>query len=116
VTTIARAGLHFGMVEDARVGGFAVLAGRMEPGLQGPLEAKLKHAFETGTPSYEFVGGEARHKLEWTERFHERLRLQAFKQTMGGTAGAAVWMYGRPLAKRAVAFMERLRTSEPDQP
>jgi CelD/BcsL family acetyltransferase involved in cellulose biosynthesis len=71
-------------------------------------QEKVKHAFEQGTHRYEFLGAADSHKLEWTDRRHELLRVQAFSRTPGGIAGAALWRYGRPVAKRAVELRGRL--------
>ncbi len=86
--------------------GFDPEYGRFGPGVLLTQE-KVKHAFEQGIRRYEFLGADDSHKLEWTDRCHELLRVQAFSRTPGGLAGAALWRYGRPVAKRAVELRGR---------
>jgi CelD/BcsL family acetyltransferase involved in cellulose biosynthesis len=80
---------------------------RFGPGVLLTRE-KIKHAFEAGIRSYEFLGAADSHKLEWTDRCHELVRVQGFSRAPGGVAGAALWRYGRPIAKRAVELGRRL--------
>jgi CelD/BcsL family acetyltransferase involved in cellulose biosynthesis len=69
---------------------------------------KVRYAFEHGTRRYEFLGAPDSHKLDWTDRCHELVRVQGFSRTPGGLAGEGLWRYGRPVAKRAVELPARL--------
>ncbi len=81
--------------------------------LQAPgillTQERLKHAFESGLHRYEFLGAALDHKLEWTQAAHDYHRIQGFKRTPGGIAGAAAWKYGRPMARRVIELRDRLR-------
>jgi CelD/BcsL family acetyltransferase involved in cellulose biosynthesis len=72
-------------------------------------QERLRYCFETGAKRYEFLGGAFDHKLEWTADAHELHRIQGFRRTPGGIAGAAAWKYGRPMAHRARGLRDRLR-------
>ena len=79
--------------------GFDADHARYAPGLvltQGMLRA----AFDAGLSSYEFLGAEEDYKLIWTDRCHERERLQLFGRGPRGRLEHAAWAYGRPLVKR----------------
>jgi CelD/BcsL family acetyltransferase involved in cellulose biosynthesis len=74
--------------------------------------ARLEHVFKTGMQSYEFLGAPAPHKLEWADQAHDQVRIQGFLPGPRGAAGAALWKYGRPLAKRLAS----LRKGDQAQP
>jgi CelD/BcsL family acetyltransferase involved in cellulose biosynthesis len=69
----------------------------------------IRRAFEQGLAVYDFLGGEDRYKLEWTEAVRERTRVQAFGRTPAGTASFLAWRYGRPALKRAGAALRSRR-------
>jgi CelD/BcsL family acetyltransferase involved in cellulose biosynthesis len=79
---------------------------RFAPGSLLTREA-IKRAFEQGLSRYDFLGGEDRYKLDWTNEVRERTRLQAFGSTPAGIGGYAAWRFGRPAAKRALALVRR---------
>jgi CelD/BcsL family acetyltransferase involved in cellulose biosynthesis len=68
----------------------------------------IKHAYEQGLETFEFLGAPDPFKLEWTESLRERVVLQAFAPVKGLPAFAA-YRYGRPLGKRARTLVERAR-------
>lgn len=68
---------------------------------------RLKHCFEAGLRRYEFLGEPDRHKLDWTDRCHERLRVQAFAPTMRGRASRLAWSHGRRLVRQAQSIRAR---------
>ncbi|UJA19978.1 GNAT family N-acetyltransferase [Thermoleophilia bacterium SCSIO 60948] len=69
------------------------------------MQARIRHAFDSGLEGFEFLGSEARHKLDWTDTCHERDRIQAFRP-LGGALDRLAWERGRPAA---AAVRERLR-------
>jgi CelD/BcsL family acetyltransferase involved in cellulose biosynthesis len=79
--------------------GFDAAHARFAPGLVLTQEM-LRAAFDAGLGSYEFLGAEEDYKLIWTDRGHERERLQVFPRTARGAFEHAAWAHGRPLVKR----------------
>jgi CelD/BcsL family acetyltransferase involved in cellulose biosynthesis len=71
-------------------------------------QERLRYCFETGVTRYEFLGGAFDHKLEWTHNERALFRIQGFRRTPGGIAGAAAWKYGRPMARRVIGLRDRL--------
>lgn len=67
----------------------------------------IKHCYEHGLESFEFLGDEAPHKREWTDVTRDRSILQAFRPDAIGGAAYAAYAHGRPAAKRALAFVRR---------
>ena len=72
---------------------------RHAPGLVLTREM-IRSAFEAGLSTYEFLGAEDEYKLIWTDRLHDRERLQVFPRGVGGRLEHAAWAHGRPLVKR----------------
>jgi CelD/BcsL family acetyltransferase involved in cellulose biosynthesis len=64
----------------------------------------LARAFSNGFARYEFLGETEPWKLEWTDTFRERRLLQAFEPFLPGVLDWAAFAFGRPLAKRALAW------------
>lgn len=100
---IVEGGVHY----DLKVG-FDPAWGRYGPGVL-LIEARLRHAFESGLRRFEFLGQAERHKTDWTGTIHERLRLQLFPPTPIGEASRIAWDYGRPLVRAALRQLDRAR-------
>ena len=98
--------LEAGGVFYALKGGYDVEYRRFGPGSLLTLES-LRHAFEGGLESYEFLGTDDAYKLQWTSTVRERARLQIFSRSIGGRGQDAAWRFGRPLVKRAKRRLER---------
>lgn len=79
---------------------------RYSPGIQIVREM-LEYSFARRLRSFEFLGTEEPYKLGWSNGVRERILLQAFPPTPAGIAQRAALVYGRPLAKRAVALIRR---------
>ena len=62
----------------------------------------IEYCVANGLTSFEFLGSEMPHKLEWTALVRERMLVQLFRPTPVGAALHAAHAYGRPLAKRAL--------------
>jgi CelD/BcsL family acetyltransferase involved in cellulose biosynthesis len=92
-----------GVYYDLKVG-FHPGWSRFGPGVL-LMEARIRHAFDSGLRGFEFLGGQARHKLDWTGTCHDRVRLQAFGRGPGGKLSRLAWVYGRPVAKRALTLI-----------
>jgi CelD/BcsL family acetyltransferase involved in cellulose biosynthesis len=82
--------------------------GRARPGKLLMREV-LRRSFESGARDYEFLGGPDPHKLEWTDRVRELKQLQAFAPTPAGLADLAAFRYARPIARRTVSVLARVR-------
>jgi CelD/BcsL family acetyltransferase involved in cellulose biosynthesis len=67
----------------------------------------IEYAFSTGVRRYEFLGAEDPAKRVWARDASERLLFQAFAPTPLGIADRALFAYGRPAAKRALARLRR---------
>lgn len=67
----------------------------------------LARAFSIGLHTYEFLGTDDVWKHEWTDSYHERKLVQAFAPSVAGAAERAAFVYGRPLAKRALTVVRR---------
>lgn len=67
----------------------------------------IARAFASPVASYEFLGADEPWKLEWARDFRELSLLQAFAPSPSGRLDRAAWVYGRPLAKRALALARR---------
>ena len=87
-------------------GGYDVDYRRFGPGSLLTLES-IRHAFEGGLDSYEFLGTDDAYKLQWTAAVRERVRLQVFSRSVGGRGQDAAWRFGRPLVKRAQQRLAR---------
>ena len=70
-------------------------------------------AYDQGLAVYDFLGGEDRYKLEWTDAIRERIRVQAFGRGPVGTASFLAWRHARPMAKRAVQWARERRGAQP---
>lgn len=70
-------------------------------------EGILRYAFSVGARSYELLGAEDPAKRVWASDVRERLLFQAFAPTPVGLADRALFAYGRPVAKRALALLKR---------
>jgi CelD/BcsL family acetyltransferase involved in cellulose biosynthesis len=74
--------------------------------------AVLRHdmvarAFARGLSVYEFLGGEARWKREWTDDLHDRARVQLFASRASGRLDRAAWAHVVPRARRVLAIARR---------
>ena len=87
-------------------GGFDPAFARFSPGML-LLEAVLAHAFEAGLCRVALLGGDEAYKVTFTKDVEERVRFQAFAPSVAGAAEWAAFMYGRPLAKRALGARRR---------
>jgi CelD/BcsL family acetyltransferase involved in cellulose biosynthesis len=63
-------------------------------------EAMIARAFAEGMHRYEFLGGAAAWKREWTRAVRVSVRVQAFRRGISGSLAHSVHSYGRPQAKR----------------
>jgi CelD/BcsL family acetyltransferase involved in cellulose biosynthesis len=70
-------------------------------------EHVIEHAFASGASSYELLGDVDVAKRKWASGVRERLRFQAFAPTPLGHADRALFLYGRPVAKRVLALLKR---------
>jgi CelD/BcsL family acetyltransferase involved in cellulose biosynthesis len=70
----------------------------------------IKHCFSNGLDSFEFLGGEAPHKRDWTDIARDRSLVQAFRSDALGLGAYGAFAYGRPLAKRALELAHSLRS------
>jgi CelD/BcsL family acetyltransferase involved in cellulose biosynthesis len=64
----------------------------------------LARAFSSGLKRYEFLGAAEPWKLEWAEDVRERKLLQAFSPSAAGFLDWSAFAFGRPLARRALAW------------
>lgn len=78
--------------------GFDPAYSRYSPGLLLTREM-LRNAFERGLKRYEFLGQADPYKLIWTDRLHERERLQLFPPGPLGAVESLAWRRGRPLVQ-----------------
>lgn len=79
---------------------------RLAPGMLLRRET-IRHAFERGLRSFEFLGSEAPWKREWTPLVRELKAVQAFAPSVAGAVDFAALRFGRPAAKRALALARR---------
>lgn len=70
-------------------------------------EAMLSRAFSAGIKRYEFLGDTTDWKLEWADGTRELKVMQGFAPSALGTVDWAAFAFGRPLAKRALAWRSR---------
>jgi len=61
----------------------------------------LRHAYDRGLASYEFLGSDDAYKLQWTGRVRERWLFQAFAR-VAGLPEYVLYRYGRPLARKVL--------------
>jgi CelD/BcsL family acetyltransferase involved in cellulose biosynthesis len=80
------------------------------------IHATLERAFATGLRRYEFLGDSDAYKLRWATEAYDRVLFQAFAPRLVGQAGWFTFAYGRPLAKRAVGELRRLRAAHAPRP
>jgi hypothetical protein len=64
----------------------------------------LCRAFSSGLSTYEFLGDVADWKLEWAERSRELDVVQGFAPSALGLVDWAASAFGRPIARRALAW------------
>jgi CelD/BcsL family acetyltransferase involved in cellulose biosynthesis len=100
-------------LEKARVmyvlkGGYDPDYRRFGPGALLTL-ASLRHAFRHQLESYELLGDDAPYKLEWTQTVRERVRFQAFSQSLAGRLDHMAWSHGRPAVHRLRAAIGSTR-------
>jgi CelD/BcsL family acetyltransferase involved in cellulose biosynthesis len=98
--------LDYGDVVSQLKGGFDEEYRKYAPGTL-LLQDVIARAFENETKSYEFLGAEEAFKLEWATGRRERKLLQAFAPSLAGLVDRMAFAYGRPVAKRALAFVRR---------
>jgi CelD/BcsL family acetyltransferase involved in cellulose biosynthesis len=67
----------------------------------------LKSAFDEGLSSYEFLGSNNPWKLEWTDKVHERMLLQAFSPSLAGRVDWVAYAHARPRAKKLLESIRR---------
>jgi CelD/BcsL family acetyltransferase involved in cellulose biosynthesis len=67
-------------------------------------EEMLARAFSSGVSRYEFLGDDAEWKLEWTNLARELELVQGFARSLPGAVDWVAFAFGRPLAKRALAW------------
>jgi CelD/BcsL family acetyltransferase involved in cellulose biosynthesis len=71
----------------------------------------LERAFSESIDAYEFLGTVAgannRWKLEWTDRYHERMRFQAFPPSLARSIEWLAYKYFPVMSQRARAFAGR---------
>jgi CelD/BcsL family acetyltransferase involved in cellulose biosynthesis len=71
----------------------------------------LERAFSGSIDAYEFLGTVAgannRWKLEWTDRYHERMRFQAFPPSLARSIEWLAYKYFPVMSQRARAFAGR---------
>jgi CelD/BcsL family acetyltransferase involved in cellulose biosynthesis len=67
-------------------------------------EAMLSRAFSSGMRRYEFLGDATTWKLEWADGTRELKVLQGFAPSALGIVDWTAFAFGRPLAKRALAW------------
>jgi CelD/BcsL family acetyltransferase involved in cellulose biosynthesis len=96
-------GVHYNLK-----GGYDPEYGRFAPGRLLHREM-IERAHGAGLRSYEFLGAAEPWKLEWTTSTRDRQIFQAFPTTPVGTAEWAAFAYGRPLARRALAWRDASR-------
>lgn len=70
-------------------------------------ERVIEHAFASSVRSYELLGDLDVAKRKWADGLRERLRFQAFAPTPLGLADRAMYVYGRPVAKRLLSVLKR---------
>jgi CelD/BcsL family acetyltransferase involved in cellulose biosynthesis len=95
----AELGLEEGGVLYALKGGFDPAYGSFGPG-QLLTHESLARSFAAGLDSYEFLGRDEGYKLAWTSATRERVRLRAFRPTLGGRMSREAHRRGRPLWQR----------------
>lgn len=71
------------------------------------LHLTLARAFSEGLSSYELLGADDPYKHDWTNASRERLRIQAFARSPGGTVDWLAQAHGRPLARRMLGRAPR---------
>jgi CelD/BcsL family acetyltransferase involved in cellulose biosynthesis len=67
----------------------------------------IARAFSNGLARYEFLGDNEPWKRKWTDAVAERRLLQTFAHSLPGVLDWAAFAFGRPLAKRALAWWSR---------
>jgi CelD/BcsL family acetyltransferase involved in cellulose biosynthesis len=74
------------------------------------IQASLERAFAIGLQRFEFMGTADAYKLRFANDAYDRLLFQGFSPRPPGRVLHAAFAYGRPLAKRAIAEAQRLRS------
>jgi CelD/BcsL family acetyltransferase involved in cellulose biosynthesis len=74
------------------------------------VQASLERAFAIGLKRFEFMGSDDAYKLRFANDAYDRVLFQGFSPRPAGRVLHAAFAYGRPLAKRAVAEAQRLRS------
>jgi len=98
--------IEYGGVHYLLKTGYDPAFSRFAPGMLLRLEM-IQRAFTIGLSRYDFLGADESWKLQWASSVRERLAFQAFAPSAQGILEWATQMYGRPVAKRAVAFARR---------
>jgi CelD/BcsL family acetyltransferase involved in cellulose biosynthesis len=83
-------------------GGFDPTYRRLGPGSVLTYES-LRRAFGHGLSSYELLGDDDEYKRVWTTSTRERIRLQAFANSLPGRVSHLAWSRGRNAALRTWA-------------
>jgi CelD/BcsL family acetyltransferase involved in cellulose biosynthesis len=71
------------------------------------MAEELRHAFDAGLETFEFLGADDEYKLRWANGCHERVRLQLFSDSAAGRFDRLVQTRWRPLGRRVYALVER---------
>jgi CelD/BcsL family acetyltransferase involved in cellulose biosynthesis len=79
------------------------------------IHATLERAFTLGLERYEFLGAFDAYKRRWATDAYDRLLFQAFSSRPSGRVRRAAFVYGRPLAKRALAALGSRAGNTADQ-
>jgi CelD/BcsL family acetyltransferase involved in cellulose biosynthesis len=80
------------------------------------IHATLERAFTVGLERYEFLGAFDAYKRRWATDAYDRLLFQAFSSAPSGRVRRAAFVYGRPLAKRALSALGSRAGNTADQP
>jgi CelD/BcsL family acetyltransferase involved in cellulose biosynthesis len=104
----------FGGVHYNLKGGYDPEFARFAPGRLLHREL-IEQAHRDGLRSYEFLGAAEPWKLEWTATTRDRQIFQAFPGAALGRAEWAAFVYGRPLARRAIAWVHAGRAARQGQ-
>jgi CelD/BcsL family acetyltransferase involved in cellulose biosynthesis len=90
-------------------GGFDPEFRNLAPGKLLTYES-LRWAFDQQTSSYELLGDDDAYKLIWTQTVRERVRFQAFSQSLRGRVGHLAWTHGRSAVRRATRAAKRVES------
>jgi CelD/BcsL family acetyltransferase involved in cellulose biosynthesis len=101
-------GLESGSAYYYLKGGYDPSFARFSPG-KVLHHAMIERCVRAGLERYEFLGDAEPYKLQWADETHRIVLLQAFARSTPGTIDWASQAYGRPVARRCVIALRRLR-------